>query len=122
MDVEAVHDATRRALVSIRAGGGPVFLEFETYRFRAHSMYDPERYRDRSEVEHWRERDPITVLLDRMVADGEVDRHHLVDVEADVDAEIERAIVIADASPYEDPSTLLEHVYAPSTGREGNGV
>ena len=48
-----------RAVESIRAGGGPHFLECRTYRFRAHSMYDPELYRERSEVEQWKERDPL---------------------------------------------------------------
>ena len=54
MDVLAVDDAARQACVEIRGGGGPVFLELRTYRFRAHSMYDPERYRDKDEVEAWR--------------------------------------------------------------------
>ena len=121
MDVEAVHEATRRALVSIRAGGGPVFIEFETYRFRAHSMYDPERYRDRAEVDRWRERDPIALLVERMVTDGEIDHAHRSDLELEVDAAIEHAVDIADRSPLEDPSDLLRHVYAVSATVEGNG-
>ena len=59
MDVLAVRQAARRAVEAVRGGGGPVFLELHTYRFRAHSMYDPERYRDHDEVESWKERDPI---------------------------------------------------------------
>ena len=59
MDVVAVERATRYAADSVRDGGGPRFLELKTYRFRAHSMYDAERYRDKAEVEHWKEQDPI---------------------------------------------------------------
>ena len=55
-------EAARRAVDAVRGGGGPHFLELRTYRFRAHSMYDPERYRDKAEVERWKERDPIAAL------------------------------------------------------------
>ncbi|CAM5294763.1 Pyruvate dehydrogenase E1 component alpha subunit OS=Streptomyces albaduncus OX=68172 GN=FHS32_004393 PE=4 SV=1 [Streptomyces griseoloalbus] len=58
MDVEAVEQAARRAVEGIRTGTGPHFLELRTYRFRAHSMYDPDRYRHKAEVERWKERDP----------------------------------------------------------------
>jgi pyruvate dehydrogenase E1 component alpha subunit len=114
MDIEAVIDSTDRALTSIRAGSGPAFLEFQTYRFRAHSMYDPELYREKSEVTEWRQHDPIHVLFDRMVADGQIDPDALSTLEAAVDAEIEQAVEFADASPIEDVATLERHVYAPT--------
>ena len=117
MDVEAVVDGTDRALATVRSGTGPAFLEFQTYRFRAHSMYDPELYRDKSEVVEWRERDPITILFDRMLADGEIDADGLAAIEAAVDIEIERAVEFADASPFEDVATLERHVYAPASAR-----
>ena len=110
MDVEAVTDAAARALTSIRAGGGPVFLEFRTYRFRAHSMYDPELYRDKAEVAEWKQHDPISVLFDRMVADGEIDG--LTDLEAEVDIEIEDAVAFAEHSPEESVDTLFRHLHA----------
>ena len=66
MDVLAVERRPRAAAVdAVRAGGGPHFLELRTYRFRAHSMYDPELYRDKAEVERWKERDPIAALRAR---------------------------------------------------------
>ena len=65
MDVLAVEEAARRAVDAVRSGGGPHFLELRTYRFRAHSMFDPERYRTKDEVARWMERDPITLLRDR---------------------------------------------------------
>ncbi len=62
MDVLAVRDATDRALTAIRGSGGPVFLELQTYRFRAHSMFDPDLYRDRAEIEQWRAARPDPCL------------------------------------------------------------
>ncbi|RPH59923.1 MAG: pyruvate dehydrogenase (acetyl-transferring) E1 component subunit alpha, partial [Burkholderiales bacterium] len=59
MDVLAVRDAMRRAVASVRGGEGPMFVEFRTYRFRAHSMFDPELYRDKAEVAEWKKRCPI---------------------------------------------------------------
>ena len=59
MDVLAVEAAARRAAAAVRAGEGPHFLEMRTYRFRSHSMYDPDRYRDKAEIEQWKQRDPI---------------------------------------------------------------
>src|SRR5574341_2113719 len=70
MDVLAVEAATRRAVDAVRGGGGPYFLELRTYRFRAHSMYDPERYRDKAEVEAWKRHDPIDALAGRLRAAG----------------------------------------------------
>ncbi len=112
MDVEEVVEAAERALTTVRGGAGPVFLEFRTYRFRAHSMYDPERYRGKDEVAEWKERDPIRVLFDRMVADGETEADGLAEIEAEVDAEIEGAVAFADASPEEGVETLRRHLYA----------
>ena len=113
MDVEAVVAATGEALSAIRSGAGPVFLEFRTYRFRAHSMYDPELYRDKGEVAEWRQHGPIRLLFDRMVADGEIDPDAMAAIETAADAEIERSVEFADASPWEDVATLERHVYAP---------
>ena len=120
MDVEAVVDGTDRATEAIRAGGGPAFLEFQTYRFRAHSMYDPELYRDKDEVTEWRDRDPIKILFDRMLADGEIEIDAMPSIEAAIDAEIDAAVEFADASPIEDVSTLERHVYAPTLEEVGS--
>ena len=70
MDVLAVREAVERALEYVRDSGAPCFLELRTYRFRAHSMYDPDRYRDKAEVEHWKEADPIPALAQRLSAAG----------------------------------------------------
>ena len=66
MDVVACEEAAHRAALEVRSGGGPCFLEFRTYRFRAHSMYDPQLYREKREVEEWKLRDQITLFETRL--------------------------------------------------------
>ena len=112
MDVLAVEEATRHAVDRIRSGDGPGFLEMRTYRFRAHSMYDPERYRDKAEVEGWKERDPIEQLVRRMTADGELDDDAREAMEAGVRDEIDRACAAAEAAPVEPVEDLTRFVYA----------
>ena len=70
MDVLAVEEAARRAAAEVRDGGRPCFLELRTYRFRAHSMYDPDLYRSKEEIERWRQHDPIPALETRLKAAG----------------------------------------------------
>ena len=112
MDVLAVEDAARRAVESIRAGGGPHFLECRTYRYRAHSMYDPELYRDRSEVEEWKERDPLTLLHDQLTAAGALDAEADLKLEDEVATEIDDAIASAEAGDLEPVSDLTRFVYS----------
>jgi pyruvate dehydrogenase E1 component alpha subunit len=111
MDVLAVEQAAQRALDRIRNGGGPCFLELRTYRFRAHSMYDPDRYRDKAEVARWRERDPIELLARTMAEAGELtaaDREALV---AEVTAEVEAAVQAAEEAPLEAVEDLTRFVH-----------
>ena len=70
MDVEMVHEAVKRAADRARAGEGPTFLEFKTYRFRGHSMSDPQKYRSKDEVEEWKSRDPLELVKDRILKNG----------------------------------------------------
>ena len=112
MDVAAVWDATRRALVSLRSGGGPVFLELRTYRFRAHSMYDPERYRDSSEVTQWKERDPIATWRRQLEGDGTLAAGAFDELDAAVGDELDDAIAFAEASEVEPVEELHRWVYS----------
>ncbi len=111
MDVEAMHEATSRIAERIRAGEGPMFLEAICYRFRGHSMSDPEFYRDKDEVKRWRELDPIEQLRRRMAADGEIDDAAIERLQAEVDAIAEEAAGFAEDSPAPEISTLLDFVY-----------
>jgi pyruvate dehydrogenase E1 component alpha subunit len=116
MDVVAVRDAARRATAMIRAGGGPVFLELRTYRFRAHSMYDPELYRDKAEVERWKERDPVDLFTRSIVDAGVLDPAACEEVDHDVVAEVDGAVAFAETAPLEPVEELLRFVT-----REGEG-
>jgi pyruvate dehydrogenase E1 component alpha subunit len=112
MDVRAVEAAARKACVEIRGGGGPVFLELRTYRFRAHSMYDPERYRDKDEVETWRQRDPIALLTADLAATGVLADGDLEQIESEVGSEIDEAVDFAEAGTMEPVEDLLRFVYS----------
>lgn len=112
MDVLAVTDAVDRATEAIRGGSGPHFLELRTYRFRAHSMYDSDRYRSKSEVAQWKERDPIPALAATMRADGELTAKALSALESEVDKEIEEAVAAAEAGPLEPVEDLTRFVYS----------
>ncbi|GAU70513.1 pyruvate dehydrogenase E1 component alpha subunit [Streptomyces sp. NBRC 110611] len=110
MDVEAVERAARRATESIRGGGGPHFLEMRTYRFRAHSMYDPDRYRDKAEIEQWKARGPITRLMERTREGGEPVEKQLTAIERRIAEEIEAAVEAAERAPEEPVEDLLRYV------------
>ncbi|HEY4606910.1 MAG TPA: thiamine pyrophosphate-dependent enzyme, partial [Acidimicrobiia bacterium] len=112
MDVVAVEDAARMAAESVRSGGGPHFLEFRTYRFRAHSMFDPELYRPKDEVEAWKERDPIDLLKGRLVAEGVLSDDGWDAMEAAVTAEIDDAVAFAEAGTWESVDDLTRFVYS----------
>ncbi len=107
MDVAAVEQAARRACESIRAGGGPHFLELRTYRYRAHSMYDPDRYRDKAEIEHWKHLDPITSLSSLLIAEGLLADADLERIEEETARDIDDAVAFAEAGTLE-PVTDLE--------------
>jgi pyruvate dehydrogenase E1 component alpha subunit len=112
MDVRAVRGATHRAMTAIRGGGGPVLIEYRTYRFRAHSMYDPDLYRDPEEVETWRRRDPIVALSAELQDRGLLDEAGLVALETEIGAEIDQAVAFAHASPLEPVEDLERFVTA----------
>ena len=115
MDVAAVERAARSAVEAIRAGGGPHFLELRTYRFRAHSMYDPELYRDKAEVEEWKKRDPIDLLSAGMRDSGELTDDDFQAMNDDLTREIDTAIAAARKAPAEPVENLTRFVYSPES-------
>ena len=120
MDVLAVEEAARRAASAVRAGGGPYFLELRTYRFRAHSMYDPERYRETAEVAQWLERDPIDLLRAALESAGELPERKWAELRASVDEEVQGAVDFAEAGTVEPVEELTRHVYTERDVTERN--
>ncbi len=112
MDVLAVEHATRRAVQSVRAGGGPHFLEFRTYRFRPHSMFDPELYRSRDEVAEWKKRDPIVLLANRMREAGILDDAGMDALEAEVAEEVDNSVRFAEEGSWEPVEELTRFVHS----------
>ena len=111
MDVLAVEEAVRRAATEVRDGGRPCFLELRTYRFRAHSMYDPDLYRSKEEIERWKEHDPIPALTGRLQAAGLLSDAYLEQLEQSISAEVQDAIAFAEAGTLEPVDELERFVY-----------
>jgi len=116
MDVLAVEEAAQRAVTAVRSGGGPYFLECRTYRFRAHSMFDPELYREKQEVEEWRKRDPIPRLVTVLQDQGLMTEEDLAQIETEIAAEIAEAIEFAEAGTWEPVEELTRFVYSEPPG------
>jgi pyruvate dehydrogenase E1 component alpha subunit len=111
MDVVAVEAATRRAAEAVRRGDGPAFIEFRTYRFRAHSMFDAELYRDKAEVDEWKKRDPIAALTVRLAREAGVSDALVDALRLSVDEEMDEAVQYAEQGTWEPASDLLNDVY-----------
>ncbi len=120
MDVLAVEAAVRRAALAVRGGGGPAFLELRTYRFRAHSMYDPQLYRSRDEVEAWKQRDPIPALENRLTEAGLLARADRERIDREIAAELDAAVAFADAGTLEPVEELTRFVYSEPAPRGGS--
>ena len=116
MDVLASHTAMQQAVEHVRNHGGPYFLEFRTYRFRPHSMFDPELYRDKAEVEKWREHDPIRTFTDTCVAEGTLTAEDVAAIERAAADEVDEAVAYAEAGTLESVDTLTRDVMTPVTG------
>jgi pyruvate dehydrogenase E1 component alpha subunit len=112
MNVLTVRKAAEKALDRIRSGQGPYFLEIVTYRFRGHSMGDPERYRQKEEVEKWQEEDPIGIYRRELLNGKKASKEELDDLEMKVEAEVQDAVEFAEASPEPAPEELFTHIYA----------
>ncbi|MEL6148464.1 MAG: pyruvate dehydrogenase (acetyl-transferring) E1 component subunit alpha [Chloroflexota bacterium] len=112
MNVLAVEDAAFRAVDYIRHESKPYFLEFMTYRFRAHSMFDAELYRSKDEVKKWRKRDPIVLLREKLLEDGLITEADLDTLNAEVRAEVDAAVDFAEAGTWEPVEDLTRFVYS----------
>jgi pyruvate dehydrogenase E1 component alpha subunit len=114
MDVLASEATARRAADLVRSVQEPFLVEFRTYRFRAHSMADPDLYREKEEIEQWKKRDPIVLFQQRLrdwklLTDTDLDG-----MEAEIAAELDKAVQFAEASPLEPVEDLLKDVQGPA--------
>jgi pyruvate dehydrogenase E1 component alpha subunit len=112
MDVEAVWEAVRRVIDTIRRSSVPYFLELRTYRFRAHSMFDPELYRSKQEVEQWKQHCPISSQIERLRGRGELTPQDVQTLETETAHEIAGAVAFAEAGTWEPVEDLEKDVYA----------
>jgi pyruvate dehydrogenase E1 component alpha subunit len=113
MDVVAVYEATQAAAELVRDGAGPAFMEFRTYRFRAHSMFDSELYREKDEVERWKTRNPIASFSARLKAQGDLTEEDFLAIDAAAQKEVDEAVAFAEAGTWEAVSDLGRDVLTP---------
>jgi pyruvate dehydrogenase E1 component alpha subunit len=112
MDVVAVHEAAKKAIEAVRSGSGPRMLEIMTYRFRGHSMGDPERYRKQEEVKKWEEQDPVGLFCDYLTTNKMATLEELDAIDERAKGDVQKAVEFAEASPEPALETLFENVYA----------
>jgi pyruvate dehydrogenase E1 component subunit alpha len=111
MDVMDTHAVVGEAVCRVREERRPVLVEAVTYRFRGHSMADPEEYRTKEEVAHWRERDPIPAFGDLLEREGAIDAAGRAQIEEQAQARVDAATAFADASPFPAAESLYDDVY-----------
>jgi pyruvate dehydrogenase E1 component alpha subunit len=121
MDPLDTYRAVREAGEHARRGDGPYFVEALTYRFRGHSMADPEMYRTRDEVREWRARDPIPAFAARLAEHGVAGDAQLETIDDEVEEQVLAAVRFADESPPPDPATVFDHLYAAPVGSAAPG-
>ncbi|MEY3433327.1 MAG: pyruvate dehydrogenase (acetyl-transferring) component subunit alpha [Bacteroidota bacterium] len=111
MDPEAVHEAVARAVKRAREGGGPTLLEMKTYRYKGHSMSDPQKYRSKEEVEEYKEKDPIEISKLKLIKEFKVAESVIEAINERVKAVVEESVKFAEESPWPDDNELLKDVY-----------
>ncbi|MDB2363994.1 pyruvate dehydrogenase (acetyl-transferring) E1 component subunit alpha [Flavobacteriales bacterium] len=111
MDCEAVHEAIESAADRARNGEGPTLLEMRTYRYKGHSMSDPQKYRSKDEVKEYQERDPLTEVLNKIKENNYASEEEIKAIDDNVKAQIEECVQFAEESPYLDASELFTDVY-----------
>ncbi len=123
MDILDTHRVVSEALERVRRERRPLLVEAVTYRFRGHSMADPEDYRTREEVSQWRERDPIPAFAGLLEREGVLTAEQREQIERDAAARVEQAVEFAERSPFPAPDALYEDVYVlPASPSPRNGA
>jgi pyruvate dehydrogenase E1 component alpha subunit len=111
MDVVDTYSVVCDALARVREERRPLLIEAVTYRFRGHSMADPEQYRSREEVERWRERDPLGAFGRQLIREGVIDEPQREQIDQQALARVDAAVEFADSSPFPAPESLYDDVY-----------
>ena len=111
MSPEAVHEAIERAVKRAREGGGPTLLEMKTYRYKGHSISDPQKYRTKEEVDEYKGKDPIQMLLGTITGNKFAREEEIKSINDRVDAAVDAAVKFAEESPWPDNSEVLKDVY-----------
>jgi pyruvate dehydrogenase E1 component alpha subunit len=111
MDVAATHEVMREAIRRAREERQPILVEAITYRFRGHSMADPEEYRTKEQVAEWRKRDPIHTFADRLVQEGVLEEDEPGRLDEAAVKRVDDAVAFADAAAFPTPESLYDHIY-----------
>ncbi len=111
MSPEAVHNAVTRAVNRAREGGGPTLLEIRTYRYKGHSMSDPQKYRSKEEVEEYKQKDPIEYVLDVLQTKFKVSGNDIETINERVRKEVEESVTFSEESPWPSDDEVLKDVY-----------
>lgn len=111
MNPETVHDAIHRAVKRGREGGGPTLLEVKTYRYKGHSMSDPQKYRSKEEVEEYKGKDPIETTLAKIQQNKWATEEQIEEINQWVETEVNESVKFAEESPWPDDSEVYKDVY-----------
>ena len=111
MTPEAVHEAVARAVKRAREGDGPTLLELKTYRYKGHSVSDPQKYRSKEEVEEYKDQDPIIKVKNTILSNGFGTEEDLKAIDDRINAVVDESVRFAEESPWPDDSEVLKDVY-----------
>ena len=111
MSAEAVHDSISRAVKRAREGGGPTLLEIKTYRYKGHSISDPQKYRTKDEVEEYKQRDPIEMVAKTILDNKFATQKQLDEINKRVSDQVAESVKFAEESPWPSDDELLKDVY-----------
>jgi pyruvate dehydrogenase E1 component alpha subunit len=111
MTPEAVHEGVARAVKRAREGDGPTLLELKTYRYKGHSISDPQKYRSKEEVDEYKDQDPIVKVKNKILKNGFGTEAELQVINDRIDAIVEQSVKFAEESPWPDDSEVYKDVY-----------
>jgi pyruvate dehydrogenase E1 component alpha subunit len=115
MSAEAVHESISRAVKRAREGGGPTLIEMKTYRYKGHSISDPQKYRTKDEVDEYKTKDPIGMVLEKIIAGNFATTEQIETIDSKIAAIVDASVKFAEESPFPTEDELLKDVYVDAT-------